>query len=302
MTTVGYGDIVPHTDIGKLVAVTCAFVGILFMALPIAILGSKVTLEYAKLEGKSKVEKEQKRLAIVERRLSKTGLSSKGASAKIQKVRESKINAINARTAAATGGRASPIASSSKIPSPTQSHSTSISSKEVELADVHDGDLGADHDTPHVQEISAKAAMRNLDKKKENFMQPADQRKLAEAVGEIEARYDVEHEGKGRGLFGKRANVTTDAMELVITRLVDELTDEDIMIGAKDRKDSLEELMRHLKGLSDAVKADLEADFRRTMLLVESADVLLHAATKAHKMQMSIAEAVEHEVDGEDSE
>ena len=141
-----------------------------------------------------------------------------------------------------------------------------------------------------------------LDKKKENFMQPADQRKLAEAVGEIEARYDVEHEGKGRGLFGKRANVTTDAMELVITRLVDELTDEDIMIGAKDRKDSLEELMRHLKGLSDAVKTDLEADFRRTMLLVESADVLLHAATKAHKMQMSIAEAVEHEVDGEDSE
>ena len=64
-----------------LVAVTCAFIGVLFMALPIAILGSKVTLEYAKLEGKAKVEKEQRRLAIVERKLSMSGKVGSGKNA-----------------------------------------------------------------------------------------------------------------------------------------------------------------------------------------------------------------------------
>lgn len=264
MTTVGYGDIVPHTDIGKLVAVTCAFVGILFMALPIAILGSKVTLEYAKLEGKSKVEKEQRRLAIVERRLSKTG--NKNVSEKLQKVRENKMNAIAARNA-------ENIRAAQKMP-PNPSVTESINMKEIELG-------GSDmDDNPSV--MSAKQAMRNISKEKGNALPLADQRKLAEVVGEVEAKKEIEAEqgivtgGRGTyGMFGKRSNSTTDAMELIITRLVDELTDED---SSGDKTKSLDELTRHLRGLSEAVKADLEADYRRVMLLVESADVLLHAA------------------------
>ena len=311
MTTVGYGDIVPHTDIGKLVSVTCAFVGILFMALPIAILGSKVTLEYAKLEGKSKVEKEQRRLAIVERRLSHKGV--KGASVKLQKVKESKINSINARTAAATERAARSRSSSLPIsdggsmnvneprsPQTVEPSSRDVSdtkSTEIELAGLEEGDFissSSDGDT-----ISAKKVVRNLENRSQKIAPPTDQRKLAQAAGEIEARYEVENDGGG-GLFGKRRDVKTDALELVITRLVDELTDDDMVIGANDRKESLDELTRHLRGLSEAVKADLEADYRRTLLLVESAEVLLNAATKAQRIKMSISEAVEDEVDGSD--
>jgi voltage-gated potassium channel len=40
ITTVGYGDIVPMTIVGKLVAMCSMFVGILFFALPTSILGA----------------------------------------------------------------------------------------------------------------------------------------------------------------------------------------------------------------------------------------------------------------------
>ena len=56
MTTVGYGDLYPLTTEGRLIASLCAFIGVLFMALPIAILGSKVTIEYNLLEEKMKAE------------------------------------------------------------------------------------------------------------------------------------------------------------------------------------------------------------------------------------------------------
>ena len=314
MTTVGYGDIVPHTDIGKLVSVTCAFVGILFMALPIAILGSKVTLEYAKLEGKSKVEKEQRRLAIVERRLSRTG--GRGASAKLQKVREGKIHSSSASTAAAKDratveDRDSPLtqvdvdSTSYKTSSPPQSakqisvDASSTKAGEVELAGLQGGALGTDMDSPRRGATSVKHAVQNLNKNAQRPVPLMDQRKLAEAAGEVEARYELENDANV-GLFGKRRNVGTDALELVISRLVEDLTDDDMIIGSKDRKQSLEELMRHLKGLSEAVKADLEADYRRSMLLVDGAEVLLHAASKTHSIQLSISEAAEDEVDGSD--
>lgn len=48
-TTVGYGDISPTTTSGKIIGVTCFYVGIIFMALPISVLGSNFETVYASM-------------------------------------------------------------------------------------------------------------------------------------------------------------------------------------------------------------------------------------------------------------
>eukprot|EP00605_Chrysophyceae_sp_TOSAG23-4_P001175 GSChrysophyteH1.ASY1.ANO1.1283.1 assembled CDS len=76
MTTVGYGDIVPFSVGGQIVASSLMILGILFMALPIAILGSKVTLEYSKLDtllGEAK--RHQKEIAMARRVSIATGVN-----------------------------------------------------------------------------------------------------------------------------------------------------------------------------------------------------------------------------------
>lgn len=319
MTTVGYGDIIPYTDMGKLVAVTCAFIGVLFMALPIAILGSKVTLEYAKLEGKAKVEKEQRRLAIVERKLSMSGkgsMSSKSSkqvrerlksrtaslneqSSRIKDLSRSKGStmenkeALKAASAGVgkSGGGGGDDGATSTAEESRQLVEASTDGVEYSLDDSFDGgDEG----------ISVKKAMRNL-VNNQSMPTPADQRKLNAAIGEIEARTHYEENTGGPrrgGLFGARNSTKTDAMELVINRLIDDLLDEDAIISSKDRHVALEELTRHLKSLSDTVMTDLESDYRRMQLLVSSSQVLLDAASHSRAVTDAISEAVEEEVDG----
>lgn len=46
MATVGYGDIYPTTWLGKCVAIVCYYVGIIFLALPINIIGSNFNIVY----------------------------------------------------------------------------------------------------------------------------------------------------------------------------------------------------------------------------------------------------------------
>eukprot|EP01065_Artemidia_motanka_P027090 TRINITY_DN32327_c0_g1_i1.p1 TRINITY_DN32327_c0_g1~~TRINITY_DN32327_c0_g1_i1.p1 ORF type:complete len:556 (+),score=106.45 TRINITY_DN32327_c0_g1_i1:52-1719(+) len=46
MTTVGYGDHSPNTALGKVVAVVCMLVGVLFMAMPIAVIGNNFVLAW----------------------------------------------------------------------------------------------------------------------------------------------------------------------------------------------------------------------------------------------------------------
>lgn len=46
MTTVGYGDYSPTTPLGKLIGVACFYVGIIFLALPISVLGTNFEIVY----------------------------------------------------------------------------------------------------------------------------------------------------------------------------------------------------------------------------------------------------------------
>jgi hypothetical protein len=57
MTTVGYGDYSPTTHIGKGIGVICFYVGIIFLALPISVLGSNFEIVYNRkmaIEGRRK--------------------------------------------------------------------------------------------------------------------------------------------------------------------------------------------------------------------------------------------------------
>jgi hypothetical protein len=76
MTTVGYGDMYPFSVGGKTIACLLMILGLLFMSLPIAIIGSKVTVEYDRMHKKAKELKQMKNLEHVERRVSRvSGIS-----------------------------------------------------------------------------------------------------------------------------------------------------------------------------------------------------------------------------------
>lgn len=62
LTTVGYGDISPTTMLGKLTGILCFYVGILFLALPISILGSNFETVYD--EEYAQHQPERKRMEI----------------------------------------------------------------------------------------------------------------------------------------------------------------------------------------------------------------------------------------------
>jgi hypothetical protein len=43
MTTIGYGDIYPHTTAGQIVAAACATVGLFLLSMPIAVVANTFT-------------------------------------------------------------------------------------------------------------------------------------------------------------------------------------------------------------------------------------------------------------------
>lgn len=69
MTTVGYGDIYPVSDVGRTLAVTCAFVGVLFMALPISILGANFTVQYQRLSETQRIERKKRATLLLSKKL-----------------------------------------------------------------------------------------------------------------------------------------------------------------------------------------------------------------------------------------
>jgi hypothetical protein len=61
LTTVGYGDYSPMTYWGKTVGVLAFYTGILFLALPISVLGSNMEIVYNKHYAKEMAEKDRRR-------------------------------------------------------------------------------------------------------------------------------------------------------------------------------------------------------------------------------------------------
>lgn len=57
-TTVGYGDLVPTSPVGRFVALILMYTGILVLALPISVIGANFQHEYEKLEGAEEEEEE----------------------------------------------------------------------------------------------------------------------------------------------------------------------------------------------------------------------------------------------------
>ncbi|KAI6233607.1 BTB domain-containing protein [Aphelenchoides fujianensis] len=60
MTTVGFGDLVPHTILGRLVGSICALAGVLTIALPVPVIVSNFQLFYSHTQARSKMPKKRR--------------------------------------------------------------------------------------------------------------------------------------------------------------------------------------------------------------------------------------------------
>jgi hypothetical protein len=56
ITTLGYGDIVPQTFIGRIIGALCALCGLVFLALPIPVIVNNFTTFYAQAKGYQKLK------------------------------------------------------------------------------------------------------------------------------------------------------------------------------------------------------------------------------------------------------
>jgi potassium voltage-gated channel Shaw-related subfamily C protein 1 len=66
LTTIGYGDYVPLTTVGRMIGGTCAFVGVLMMGLPMTIVVEIFSNFYKHLRARSKLPKQRRRILPVQ--------------------------------------------------------------------------------------------------------------------------------------------------------------------------------------------------------------------------------------------
>ncbi|EFO13092.2 voltage-gated potassium channel [Loa loa] len=60
MTTVGYGDMAPHTYLGRIIGSVCALAGVLTIALPVPVIVSNFALFYSHTQARSKLPKKRR--------------------------------------------------------------------------------------------------------------------------------------------------------------------------------------------------------------------------------------------------
>ncbi|GMT10696.1 hypothetical protein PFISCL1PPCAC_28580, partial [Pristionchus fissidentatus] len=66
MTTIGYGDITPHTWLGRLIGSICALAGVLTIALPVPVIVSNFAMFYSHTQARSKMPKKRRGVLSVD--------------------------------------------------------------------------------------------------------------------------------------------------------------------------------------------------------------------------------------------
>ncbi|CAJ0583374.1 unnamed protein product, partial [Mesorhabditis spiculigera] len=66
MTTVGYGDMTPHTAFGRLIGSLCAVMGVLTIALPVPVIVSNFAMFYSHTQAREKLPKKRRRVLPAE--------------------------------------------------------------------------------------------------------------------------------------------------------------------------------------------------------------------------------------------
>uniref|UniRef100_A0A914S1A1 Ion transport domain-containing protein n=1 Tax=Parascaris equorum TaxID=6256 RepID=A0A914S1A1_PAREQ len=60
MTTIGYGDMTPHTYLGRIIGSVCALAGVLTIALPVPVIVSNFAMYYSHTQARSKMPKKRR--------------------------------------------------------------------------------------------------------------------------------------------------------------------------------------------------------------------------------------------------
>ncbi|VDN39437.1 unnamed protein product [Gongylonema pulchrum] len=60
MTTIGYGDMTPHTYLGRIIGSVCALTGVLTIALPVPVIVSNFAMFYSHTQARSKMPKKRR--------------------------------------------------------------------------------------------------------------------------------------------------------------------------------------------------------------------------------------------------
>uniref|UniRef100_A0A0N5AK04 BTB domain-containing protein n=1 Tax=Syphacia muris TaxID=451379 RepID=A0A0N5AK04_9BILA len=66
MTTIGYGDMTPHTYLGRIIGSVCALAGVLTIALPVPVIVSNFAMFYSHTQTRSKMPKKRRNVLSVD--------------------------------------------------------------------------------------------------------------------------------------------------------------------------------------------------------------------------------------------